>query len=109
MNDRQPDLSERVALTIIEVVESFLEVKETIIFGSRALGNAKDGSDIDLCLKGEEINSRIISKIYTILNEETNLPYFIDIVHYETITNKELKKHIDQFGIIISKPAIKRN
>jgi predicted nucleotidyltransferase len=106
MKSNRPVLSERVIAIILQSVDSIPEISETIIFGSRALGNAKDGSDIDLCLKGKEITSRLIAKIDMSLNEETNLPYFFDIVHYEAIKNEELKKHIDQFGIVIfSRPG----
>jgi hypothetical protein len=33
-----------------------------------------------------------------ILNNEKPIPYFFDIISYSDITNKELKKHIDEFG-----------
>ena len=81
---------------IIDVISSFAEVEEAAIFGSRALGNFKNGSDVDLSLKGN------IGKIYLnisyILNEETLMPYKFDVLWYKEIRNLKLKEHIDKFG-----------
>lgn len=73
-------------------------IKQIIIYGSRALGNYKKGSDIDIALKGEDINLELIIRVKSEL-EATNLPYFFDIIHYDTITNQNLKKHIDNYGL----------
>jgi uncharacterized protein len=37
------------------------------------------------------------------LNEESSLPYFFDIVHYEQISEQELTEHIDRVGMLIYK------
>ena len=67
-------------------------VKTAIIFGSRAKGNFKKGSDIDLAIIGDE------RKISYILNEETFLPYFFDVVNLDKISNKNLLSHIKRVG-----------
>ncbi len=66
--------------------------KRAILFGSRAKGNYKKGSDIDLAVVG---NERLLSYY---LNEEINLPYFFDVVNLEKITNKKLLEHITRVG-----------
>ena len=38
---------------ILEAISKYPEIEEVIIFGSRAMGNYKKGSDIDLALKGK--------------------------------------------------------
>jgi hypothetical protein len=35
------------------------------------------------------------------LNEILDIPYYIDIIHYESIENKKLKEHIDIEGKVI--------
>lgn len=74
-------------------------IKEALIFGSRALDKSKKGSDIDLALKGDV--SSIITSISGELNDESPLPYFVDIIDYDHLDHAELKKHIDRVGKVI--------
>ena len=84
---------------IIAVILQHAEVEEGIIFGSRAKGNYKTGSDIDIVLKGAGISRETIGNISYILNEETQMPYKFDILNYHTIANADLVKHIDRAGV----------
>ena len=86
---------------IIKAVIQFPEIEKTVVFGSRAKGNFKKGSDVDLSVQGKNITYKTIVKLSEKLNSETTLPYFFDIVHYKNINNKELKNHIDRVGKII--------
>lgn len=83
---------------IIDVLKRFDEVDTAIIFGSRAKGNYRNGSDIDLALKGERLTPKIILDISCILNEQLPIPYHVDVVNYNNITIPELKEHIDRVG-----------
>jgi predicted nucleotidyltransferase len=83
---------------ISNIISSFPEVHQTLIFGSRAMGNYKTGSDVDIALKGETITHEIVTQIKYQLNEETTMPYFFDVVDYGRLKNEDLKTHIDQFG-----------
>jgi predicted nucleotidyltransferase len=83
-----------------DVFKKFDEIKEVILFGSRALGTHKTASDIDLAIKGN-VDINTLSKLKYTLEEDTNLPYFFDVVIYENLDNLELKTHIDEFGKII--------
>ena len=85
---------------ISTIIGSFPEVQQAIIFGSRALGSHKNGSDVDIALKGKNIPHAIVTRIKYQLNEETTMPYFFDVVDYDALRNEELKTHIDQFGKI---------
>lgn len=78
-------------------------VKNAILFGSRAKGNFRKGSDIDIALTGESITFQDVSRLSYLLNEETNLPYKIDLLNYHTITEPDLKAHVDRIGIEIYK------
>ena len=79
------------------VFKKFDDIKEVILFGSRALGTHKTASDIDLALKGN-VDINTLSKLKYTLEEETTLPYFFDVVIYDNLDNLELKMHIDGFG-----------
>lgn len=83
---------------IIATLKKWVEIDKTIIFGSRAMGNHKNGSDIDLAIYGSEVTEEIINDVRVELNEELPLPYYFDIVHYEYLTHDELKEHIDTCG-----------
>lgn len=91
-------LSEKEIALMFGVFHRFPQIKKIVIFGSRAMGNFKKGSDVDLAVMGKG-NEEPASSVSRILNEETPLPYRFDIVHYETASSKELKQHIDEHGI----------
>lgn len=83
---------------ILEAVNKYPEIEEVIIFGSRAMGNYKKGSDVDMALIGEKIDRKTVIRLSDDLNEEYPLPYFFDIVSYKDISNEDLRKHIDRVG-----------
>lgn len=84
---------------IISVLEKFPKVENAIVFGSRAKGNFKNGSDVDIALKGKDLDFDTISHVSYQLNEETQMPYKFDLLNYHTIKEPELKNHIDRVGI----------
>ncbi len=75
------------------------EIKGILIFGSRAKGNAKNGSDIDLAVKGKNISSKDIMKWSGYINETLPIPYHVDLVGYHLLENPELKDHIDRVAL----------
>lgn len=86
---------------IISIVSEQCEVEYAVIFGSRAKGNYKPGSDIDIALKGEKLTAEITARISYLLNEETNMPYKFDVLNYHSISNHDLVEHIDRVGIVL--------
>ncbi len=86
--------------TIISILKKFPEIEEAVLFGSRAMGKEKQGSDIDIALKGRYIDSAVY-KISHELNSESPLPYYFDILDYQTIENNDLKSHIERVGKVI--------
>lgn len=83
---------------IMSAFRQYPEVEAVIVFGSRALGNFKTGSDVDLAVKGRGVDQALIRRLSFELNEVCPLPYFFDVVNYDEITNPGLREHIDQFG-----------
>lgn len=86
---------------IKKTIEKFPEIEKAVIFGSRAMGNYKPGSDIDIGIYGENITFDTVSALHTMLEEMGPLPYFFDIVDYTHLNHKELKEHIDRIGKVI--------
>ena len=89
--------------TMLEKLGQFSSIENALIFGSRALGTHQKGSDIDLCIKGQGITQELLTELHYQLEEETNLPYFFDIVHYHSSMSSDLKEHIDKTGKLIYK------
>lgn len=86
---------------IREAVESLPEVRQLILFGSRAKGTHKTGSDVDLAIKGEAVNYDTAVRLADILNEQKPLPYFFDVVNYHGIREPRLIEHIDRVGMVL--------
>lgn len=86
---------------ILSVLVKFSEIKDALIFGSRAMGNYKKSSDIDLCIKGDNIDINTLSVLKANLEDKGPIPYMFDIVNYKDITVADFRNHIDQFGISI--------
>ena len=94
-------LLERDLKNILIGLKQFDKIEKAVIFGSRAMGNYKKASDIDIAVFGKDITFKILSKLNYKLNEELPIPYFIDTLHFETTKNENLKKHILQEGKVI--------
>jgi Predicted nucleotidyltransferases len=86
---------------IVSVLVQFPEINRARVFGSRAKGNYRLGSDVDIALDGEGLTLAVVSQIGFVLNEETSLPYHFDVLNYHSLTNKELVAHIDRVGVAI--------
>ncbi|OGU14292.1 MAG: hypothetical protein A2X61_16180 [Ignavibacteria bacterium GWB2_35_12] len=83
---------------IIKIISQFDEIESALFFGSRAMNNHKEASDVDIALKGHRVSIDISNKVHSLL-EETNLPFFFDVLNYNTLNNEELKYQIDRQGI----------
>lgn len=82
---------------IKEVIVRFPEIERVIIYGSRAKGNYKPSSDIDLTLVGEKLT---LTLLQTLENEidDLLLPYKFDISIFHQISNPDLIAHIERVG-----------
>ena len=99
-------LDEETLNTIEDAVKPYPEIEEVVIYGSRALGNFKLASDIDLALKGKHLTSRATDALRAFLNDAApRFPYKVDVLNYHDISNSALKKHIDEFGKLLYKRA----
>ncbi len=96
-------LSEKDIHKINAVFKQYDAIEEVWIFGSRAKGNYKANSDIDLALKSlNTINLTTLQEIEIKL-EELCLPYFFDLINFQLITNVEIKDHINRVGKLFYK------
>jgi len=76
------------------------QVERAILYGSRAKGNYKNGSDIDLTLRGgSDLTLKVIYKILDDL-DELLLPYTIDLSIFNDIGDPDVIDHIRRVGVM---------
>jgi uncharacterized protein len=84
---------------INSVFKNHPEVENAIIYGSRAKGNFRVGSDIDLTLHGDQLTYEILSKINTEI-DDLNMPYLFDISIFHKLKSPDLEEHINRVGVV---------
>ena len=92
-------LSDKAIAQIQAVFAAFPEVDRAVLYGSRAKGNFKRGSDIDLTLYGRGLSLKTLHKIESDL-DELLLPYKIDLSIFEQIADPEVIDHIHRVGVV---------
>lgn len=90
-------LSSNHIIKINSVFHQYLNIDEVIIFGSRVKGNYRDNSDIDLVIKGKNINLSTLQEIENKL-EALYIPNSIDLIIYDNINSADLINHINRVG-----------
>jgi len=100
-------LTERDMQTIQDIFIKYAEVDIVHIFGSRATGNYKKGSDIDLALMNIGVSDKTTAKIQSDF-EESSLPFSVDIINFPSVENPDIIDHINRVGIIIYKKSEKQ-
>lgn len=97
-------LSEKTIAAIQSVLAAFPPVERAVLYGSRAKGNHKRGSDIDLTLFGEHLDGQLLSRIDWML-DDLLLPYKIDLSLFSQLQHAALVDHIRRVGIPIYERA----
>ena len=91
-------LPDRTIAELDAIFRKYPEIKQVILYGSRAKGNYRKGSDIDLSLKTRD--GFTFNELLRIGNDfdDSDMPYFVDVSVYDSISNPSLKAHIDRVG-----------
>jgi predicted nucleotidyltransferase len=92
-------LKQTVVNKIQQVLSDHSDVQKAILYGSRAMGNYKPGSDIDLTLEGAALTLRQLNTIENEL-DDLLLPYEFDLSICHQIGNPDLLKHIQRVGVV---------
>jgi predicted nucleotidyltransferase len=92
-------LSGDTVAQIHDVLARFPEVDRAVLYGSRAKGNYKPGSDIDLTLLGSGVTSKILGQIRNELDDGL-LPYTFDISIFSQLEQADLLEHIRRVGVV---------
>lgn len=83
---------------LTDLFDEHLERGRVIVYGSRAKGNYKPYSDIDLVLQSAVPDDRLLCAKIKGDIDESNFPYLCDLQFYEEIKSAELLDHIKRVG-----------
>ncbi|MEY4978799.1 MAG: hypothetical protein RLZZ352_1069 [Pseudomonadota bacterium] len=78
-------------------------VQRAVVYGSRAKGNYRPGSDIDLTLHtapDAQIDHRELANILDEI-DELLLPYTVDLSVFDQLSNADLREHIERVGQVL--------
>lgn len=93
-------ISDRDLQELRSILSSIPNIEEAIIYGSRARGDYKKGSDIDLSIKGRDLSFHDLSllddKLYY-----SYIPYFFDTNSYYHLSNPNLIANINKDGKVL--------
>ena len=95
-------LSEKECAVLQTLFASNARIAEVILYGSRAKGNYKPFSDVDIVLIGDDLSRTDVNKLYAAI-DATSLPYKFDISLLASLKNEDLIAHIWRVGITIYK------
>lgn len=84
---------------ILKVFESFPQIESALLYGSRAMGTYRDGSDIDLTLKGDPLDLKVLNRVSNAL-DDLLLPYQFDLSVYASLQNQDILDHIERVGVL---------
>lgn len=93
-------LSREVMKKIQGVLADHPSVERAVLYGSRAKGCHKPGSDIDLNLQGKAITATERDRISLEL-DDLDLPYVLDVTVLHEITHDPFREHIERIGVVI--------
>ena len=94
-------LPERTIKELLEYFKSKPEVKKVVVYGSRAKGNFRNGSDIDFAVWADGKSAyelRIEAEL-----DDLETPYMFDVTDYKNLTHEGMKNSIDRDGMLFYK------
>ena len=94
-------LKPKIIEDIKNILKKYPEVEKAVIFGSRARGNYRKGSDIDITLFGDKLTNSINTKIFYEI-DNLYLIYNIDLINFNTLSEEDkLRQNILDEGVEI--------
>lgn len=92
-----PEVTARILALLVEQEP----IQRVVLYGSRALGRQRSGSDIDLCLEAPEMDLAELLVLGAQL-DDLLLPWRIDLQLRHLIRHPGLLEHIDRAGITLA-------
>ena len=90
-------LSERALKLLRDLFATQPELRRAVVYGSRAKGNFRPGSDIDIVLDAPDLSFQAYQRLCAAV-DDLNLPWGIDLSLTSHIDNPKLLDHISRVG-----------
>ncbi|PKM17978.1 MAG: hypothetical protein CVV11_17920 [Gammaproteobacteria bacterium HGW-Gammaproteobacteria-15] len=104
MNSKMPaenyGLSRQALQQIRQCLAQQAQIEQAVLYGSRAMGTYRPGSDIDLVIVGPQFSHQQLLQLLTTLDDML-LPYSFDISRMQDIENADLLAHIARVGKVL--------
>ncbi len=98
MSTHRFGLPEKTISSLKKIFSNQPVIQKIILYGSRAKGTYKPGSDIDLTLDAPQLDLSALLKIENEI-DDLMLPYKVDLSLLHQIDNPSLIEHIQKFGV----------
>ena len=85
---------------LLQHIQAHAAVQRVLLYGSRAMGRQRSGSDVDLCLEAEGMTLAELLKLGAEL-DDLLLPWRIDLQLHHLIDHEALLEHIDRVGLVL--------
>jgi proline iminopeptidase len=93
-------LSADVIQMLREVFSHYPETERVMVFGSRAKGTYKSGSDIDLAVIATNMSPQRFAQLWSEL-DSLPLIFKVDVLHWNTLANSRLQAKIMEEGQLL--------
>lgn len=93
-------LTELQLQQLCELFGHYPQLERVVLYGSRAKGNFRTGSDVDITLLGQELTKTDLNNLENEI-DDLLLPYFFDISLFHKLSNHDLIEHIERMGKVI--------
>ena len=95
-----PGIPQADSQQLLELIRSHPHVEKVVLYGSRALGRQRAGSDIDLCLEAPSMKLGELLELGAQL-DDLLLPWTIDLQLRHLIEHEGLLAHIERAGQLL--------
>lgn len=95
-----PGIPQADSQRLLELIRTHSHVQKVVLYGSRALGRQRAGSDIDLCLEAPSMKLGELLELGAQL-DDLLMPWQIDLQLLHLIAHEGLVAHIERAGQLL--------
>ncbi len=95
-----PGLPSEASREVLAEIQKQTPVQRVVLYGSRALGRYRSGSDVDLCLTAPAMTLEQLLQLGAQL-DDLLLPWRIDLQLDHLISHEGLREHIERAGVCL--------
>jgi predicted nucleotidyltransferase len=96
-------LPDHTLKAIRTILVKYSNIQSAILYGSRAKGNYKTGSDIDITLQVDD--TFCYTDLLQVIGDfdDSDIPYMVDVSDYRKLQDENLRDHIMRVGKFLYK------